>query len=107
MGDHPIGHVTRRIIVENTTARTLTFVLEPWANEYPMAPNQRFIIEGEGPAHHADFHVEEVRGDYLFVYAWDGSDARILYEDGRVLDDWTGLRVPIFATPPKKSSQDT
>ena len=91
--------VFRRVVVENTTERTLTLVLEPWADEYPMAPSQRLIIEGKGPAYHAELHVEEPDGDYLVVWAWDGSDARILYEDGRVLADWTGLRVPIFDKP--------
>src|ERR1700733_11320614 len=90
------AHVLKRVTVENTTNRPLIFILEPWANEYPMAPNQRFVIEGEGPIDGANFHVEGPKGDYLIVWAWDGSDARILYEDGRVLEDWTGNRVQNF-----------
>jgi hypothetical protein len=63
------------------------------------------IIEGEGPAHLGNFQVDELQDDYLLVGAWDGSDARILYEDGRVLADRTGLRVPIFSTPCGRSNQ--
>ena len=85
----------RRIEVANTSGRELTFVLEPWANEHPIAPGERFTIEGRGPAAYAEFFVEQI-DDYLMVWAWDGSDARVLRQDGSVIWDWTGLRVPNF-----------
>ena len=88
-------YVRKRITIENTTSRPLTFVLEPWANEYPMAPGARYVIEGDGPSDGAEFYVEQV-DDYFVVWAWDGSDARVLHEDECVIADWTKLRVPNF-----------
>ena len=89
------GHALKRITVENSSGHSITFILEPWANEYPMGAGQLFVVEGEGPAAYADFYVEST-DDCLIVWAWDGSDARILHEDGTVIEDWTGLRVPDF-----------
>ncbi len=70
-------------------------MLEPWANEYPIAPGQKYIVEGDGPIEAAEFYVIH-EGEYLVVWAWDGSDARVLGEDGTVVADWTELRVPNF-----------
>lgn len=89
--------VERRVVVENPSGRVLILILEPWADEYPMAPNQRWVIEGQGPAYHAALYVEAPdHDDGLIVTAWDGSDARILYEDGRVLAerDWSASTDP-------------
>ena len=88
-------YVTRQITVENTSGRSLTFVLEPWANEHDMAPGRRFVVEGQGPDDGAEFYVLQ-EDDYFVVWAWDGSDARLLEEDGTVIWDWTELRVPNF-----------
>ena len=96
VGELAIGRVIKGVTVENTTDRPLTLVLEPWATEYAMAPNQRLVIEAEGPIDGAILHVEGQENDCFVVWAWDGSDARVLYEDGRILDDWTGNRVPVF-----------
>jgi len=92
------AHALKRIEVRNSSDRPLTFILEPWADEHPIAPGERFIVEGEGPAAYAEFIVEQTE-DYLIVWAWDGSDARVLREDGSILWDWTGLRVPNFREP--------
>ena len=92
-----MSNVRRSITVENTSARSVTFVLEPWAEEYPMAPNDRYVVEGDGPADGAEFYIERPdTGEYLVVWAWDGSDARVLREDGTIVSDWTGIRVPNF-----------
>ncbi len=87
--------IRKRVVVENTTGHPLTLVLEPWANEYPMAPGDQYVIEGEGSSEDAEFYTE-VADDYYVVWAWEGSDARVLREDGSVVADWTGLRVPKF-----------
>ncbi|MDB4908364.1 MAG: hypothetical protein JWO05_3148 [Gemmatimonadetes bacterium] len=72
------------------------FILEPWANEYPMAPGERFVVEGNGPEG-GTFSIESTEdGENVVVWAWDGSDARVLREDGTVVADWTELRVPNF-----------
>ena len=43
----------------------------------------------------ADFYVLQ-EADCFVVWAWDGSDARLLEEDGTVIWDWTELPVPNF-----------
>jgi hypothetical protein len=92
------SNVRKRIVVENTSGRSLTFILEPWADEHPIGPGERFIVEGDGPAAYAEFTVEQT-DEYLIVWAWDGSDARVLRDNGSVVWDWTGLRVPNFREP--------
>jgi hypothetical protein len=86
-------HILKRLSVTNHSDRPKTFILEPWANEYPIRPGETFIVEGEGPDDLALLEYEE-RDDYLIVYAWDGSDARIVRGDGTLVADWTGIRVP-------------
>ena len=60
-----------------------------------MAAGERFVLEGDGPLG-GQFNVEQI-DDCLVAWAWDGSDARVLREDGTILSDWTGIRVPNFA----------
>jgi hypothetical protein len=93
--DSESRQVVKRLTVENTLGRPLTFVLEPWAEEFPMPAGARYIVEGDGPSDCAEFSVTQ-EGDYLVVWAWDGSDARVLNEAGAVVSDWTGIRVPNF-----------
>ena len=102
----PPPNIRKRITIENTTAHPLTFVLEPWANEYPMGPGERYVVEGDGPADGAEFFVEQ--GDeYFVVWAWDGSDARVLREDGSVAAGWTELRVPNFRELERRRREST
>jgi hypothetical protein len=84
---------TDRAIVRNTTDRPLTLILEPWANEYDVPVGSELIVEGEGPVRDSGFHVTH-ENDVVVVWAWSGSDARILLPGGYVLADWTGLRMP-------------
>jgi redox-sensitive bicupin YhaK (pirin superfamily) len=84
---------TDHATVRNTTDRALTLILEPWANEYDVPVASELMVEGEGPARGSGFHITQ-EGDVVVVWAWSGSDARVLLPDGRVLADWTGLRVP-------------
>src|SRR5688500_2418687 len=100
MSDEPsampdLTRVTKTRTVENTYGRPLTFILEPWADEWPMRAGERFVLEGNGPVA-GDFFIEQV-DDYLVAWAWDDSDARVLREDGTIIADWSGLRVPDFS----------
>jgi hypothetical protein len=97
--DLPEGHILERKVITNFSGRPLTFIIEPWAEELPLAPGEQLIVEVEGPAQYAGIHLEESGLDegYLSVWAWDGSDARVLRSDGSVAIDWFGLRVPLFA----------
>jgi hypothetical protein len=75
--------------VENTTDRPIRFVLEPWANEHEMAPGERFVVEAVGPAKDAELWLMPPEQDgYLVVWAWAGARARVLREDGSVVEDW-------------------
>lgn len=102
--DLPEGHVIERRTIENTTGQPLTFILEPWADELLLAPGDHVIVEIEGPARYADVYVDESGVDrgLLSLWAWDGSDARVLRADGSVALDWSGLRVPMFAAMEEK-----
>jgi hypothetical protein len=87
------SRITERYTVRNPTDRTLTLILEPWANEYDLPAGTQLIVEGEGPCQEAGFHVIQ-EGDVVAVWAWSGADARILDPQGQVVADWTGLRMP-------------
>ena len=95
-------HVIERMTIPNYSERTLTLIVEPWANEYPIAPGAALIVEVEGPAAYAsagvfvEWSVSDA-DEVVSAWAWDGADARVLEPDGRVVADWTGLRVPRFA----------
>ena len=94
-----------RRTVENTTGRPLTFIIEPWAEELPLAPGEHLVVEMEGPARWANnVYVDDsgLAEGLLSVWAWDGSDARVLRADGSVAIDWFGLRVPMFAEMDEK-----
>ena len=94
-----------RLTVENTFGRNLTFILEPWAEEFPLAAGERLVLEGDGPVG-GQFNVEHT-DDYLVAWAWDGSDARVLREDGTIVSDWTGIRVPNFADLDEQRRDDS
>src|SRR5690349_7882859 len=102
--DLPEGHVMERRTIENTSGGPLTLILEPWADELLLAAGDHFIVEIEGPARYAHVYVDESGLDrgLLSLWAWDGSDARVLRADGTVALDWSGLRVPMFAEMKEK-----
>ena len=97
VGSNPMGlamsNIVKRVQVTSTSSHAKELILEPWASEYPIAPGETLIVEAEGPAAYAILEIDEDE-QYFTVYAWDGSDARVLRADGSVLDDWTGIRVP-------------
>ena len=90
---HSEARITEQSTLRNTTDRSLTLILEPWANEYCLPPGSELVIEGEGPIQDCGFGITQ-DGDQIVVWAWRGSDARILHANGRLCADWTGQRVP-------------
>ena len=99
-------HVRReRLAVENEAPNAVTFILEPWANELPLAPGERLVVEGKGPQYPDGFYVERSE-EYLVVWAWDGADARVLREDGSIVGDWTGLPCPDFRELERRRAQE-
>jgi len=67
------------ILVSNSRERTITFVLEPWGEIYPMEPGVIFTLVFRSPIQGS---VEVDDGvDSITVYAWKGCTAT-LFQDG-------------------------
>ena len=94
------GRSTQRLHVL-TVHEPVTVCIEPWASEHCLPVNGHFILEAEGPAYpHA--HLQILHDpDRLTVYTWDGADYRIVNDQGQVISDWTGNRVPDFYADPR------
>jgi hypothetical protein len=98
------GWAFERVTVQNTTERPLTFVLEPWANEHPIAPGEHITVEAEGPSGpDARLEVFPPEDDYLVVWSWAGSRARATRADGTVLDDFAAQIPRVLPSPPVSS----
>jgi hypothetical protein len=95
---------TERLVIDNPGDQPLTLVLEPWADEYELAPGNEVIIEAAGPAGRAGpdgWYLDRWRQTdgptvYVIVWAWDCWDARVLRPDGTVIADWLGIPVGRF-----------
>ncbi len=84
------------VVLRNGDQRAITLCVEPWANEYSMPAGAEWTLEVEGPAYPDAKITVEREADRLVAFAWDGSDFRLLDSDGKVLEDWSGIRVPDF-----------
>lgn len=71
---------------------TVVFTLEPWAEQYPMAPGTQFDVVAEGPP--GDFIEIEWTEDRITVFGWTGSVAAV-YENGRELSGAPNPRPPL------------
>jgi hypothetical protein len=67
----PDDNHTVTLQLSNARAIPLTVVLEPWGDEYPLAPGATFDIHAHGPAG-GTLQVES-GNTYIAVYAWPGS----------------------------------
>ena len=85
----------QQIRLANGLDRPLVLCVEPWATEYTMPPEARWVLEVEGPAYPHGFVGVEYEANRIVAFAWDGSDYRLL-DAGRVVEDWSGIRVPDF-----------
>jgi hypothetical protein len=86
----------QKVALKNGDQGPITLCVEPWANEYRMPGGVEWILEVEGPAYPDSFITVERYPDRFVAHAWDGSDFRLLDSNGKVLEDWTGIRVPDF-----------
>jgi hypothetical protein len=61
MGDSPPLFPLSSIKIENTTSSTMTIRLEPWGNEYNLAPGEAFnVVErGANPVGELEIHLED------------------------------------------------
>ena len=67
------------MMISNLRERTISFILEPWGEIYPMEPRARFTLLLRGPI---QGHVEiDDGGNSITVYAWEGCTAT-LFQNG-------------------------
>lgn len=83
--NNPTGaiHMKRTIALRNRRETELVVVLEPWANEYVVQPDQRIeVVEEDGePGTTLEIDIE---ASHLVFYARPGSILRA-YRDGEEL----------------------
>ncbi len=81
-----------RLLFLNSTQHTLTFVLEPWGETYPLEPEAQISLVARGPE---GGHPEVDYGpDALTVWSWSGSTVR-LFKDGDELGAGKFERTPV------------
>lgn len=71
---------------KNMGDKTITVMLEPWGQEYEVAPGVEITIEGDGPIDH----------DHLFVhYHEDGPQIWCWEDDMRALCDGKEMELKV------------
>jgi hypothetical protein len=91
--------ITQRIEsvrVSNARNVDMPFYLEPWGEEYALAPGAVIEVVAEGPAG-ATLEVE-LADDHITVYGWPGSLVT-LFQDGTELGAGSGKRSRIPPLP--------
>ncbi|MEM9103558.1 MAG: hypothetical protein AAGB12_14700 [Pseudomonadota bacterium] len=68
----------------NNGSSNITLIIEPWAEEFKMEPNDSVEIVGKGGNPHAQFEVEYL-SDGLVVHGWEGSVVTV-FKDGMELE---------------------
>ena len=86
----------QRVHLANGLDHSPVLSVEPWADEYNMAPEARWVLEVEGPAYPHGFVGVEYEANRILAFAWDGSDYRLVDTNGGLVEDWSGIRVPDF-----------
>ena len=79
----------------NSHSIALTFSLEPWGEQYKLAPEETFEIVARGPE--GDSLEVEFADDQIILYGWPGSVVR-LFHKGTELGAGDAERPPIPAT---------
>lgn len=97
----PATHIVRTRLV-NSTSQPLTVRLEPWGDEFIMAPEMAYDLVAEGPG---DDTLELAYGSGdITVWGWPGSVVRVL-EAGVELDGGRWERAPVPSMPPLKGPE--
>jgi len=101
--DPKVAASSYTILVRNTRAIPVTFVLEPWGETYPMPVGAGFEIRAVGPVggtleiHEADQQV--------VVYGWPGSTVSVLRDGVDVAGAAARSPVPMALPPGMSVSQ--
>jgi hypothetical protein len=80
----------------NSRSIALIFSLEPWGEQYRLAPDETFEIVARGPER--DSLEVEFADDQIIVYGWPGSVVT-LFHKGTELGATDSKHTPIPATP--------
>jgi hypothetical protein len=82
--------------VSNARTVDMPFYLEPWGEEYTLAPGAVIEVAAVGPEG-ATLEVE-LADDHITVYGWPGSVVT-LFQDGAELGAGGGKRTPVPPLP--------
>src|SRR5438094_7998575 len=75
--EKPVEEQIVTLWVRNSRSQGVTFVLEPWASEFPMPAGAVFEIVAHGPT--GDTLEAELEEERIVVYAWPGSLAQVFH----------------------------
>ena len=82
--------------LRNPRVDELPLYLEPWGEEYTLAPNTALEIVAEGPA--GDSLEVEFGPDHITGYGWSGSVVTLIQE-GAEVGAGLGKRTPVPPVP--------
>jgi len=86
--------------ISNTRSVPLILYLEPWGEQYPIAPEATFTAVAKGPE--GDGLEVEWADDHIVLYGWPGS-VITLFQDGKEVGGGTSERASVPSTPPFSS----
>lgn len=67
------------LALQNDQDSPVQLFLEPWAEEYTLAPRARLHVHGS--SREAGFFEVSVRPDRITIWAWSGSTVRLFVGD--------------------------
>jgi hypothetical protein len=85
--------------VYNARSVPLTLYLEPWGEQYTMAPEATFTAVAKGPE--GDTLEMEWADNHIVLYGWAGSVVTLFHE-GKEVGSETSERAPVPSTPRHK-----
>ena len=95
-GDPEAKEYVTSLRVCNSRSMAITFFLEPWGEQYRLAPEETFEIVARGPE--GDSLEVEFADDQIIVYGWPGSVVT-LFRKGMELGAGDAERTSAPATP--------
>lgn len=82
--------------VHNSRSVPLTLYLEPWGEQYTMAPEATFTAVARGPE--GDTLEVEWADDHIVLYGWPGSVVTLFHE-GKEVGAGSSEHAPVPSTP--------
>lgn len=76
-----------KISVTNSTPKPLLLILEPWAEEFSIAPGTSVDVLGSGGSGGGFFEVEYIENG-LIVYGWAGSIVSVMKNGVPIPPEW-------------------